>query len=66
MSKNEWLEKIADSPVDRRKFVKRAGVTGLGAAAGVIGNGLAAKRPFISRTGIRVASSIAPTPHTLV
>lgn len=33
MSKKELLERIVDSPVDRRKFMKRAGATGLGVAA---------------------------------
>ena len=31
--KTELLEKIVESPVDRRKFLKRAGATGLGVAA---------------------------------
>ncbi len=31
--KTELLEKIVDSPVDRRKFLKRAGATSLGVAA---------------------------------
>ena len=33
MSKSELLERIVESPMDRRKFVKRAGATGLGVAA---------------------------------
>jgi len=33
MSKTELLEKLVDSPVDRRKFLKRAGATSLGVAA---------------------------------
>ena len=33
MSKSDLLGKIVESPMDRRKFVKRAGATGLGVAA---------------------------------
>lgn len=33
MSKKELLQRIVDSPVDRRNFMKRAGSTSLGVAA---------------------------------
>jgi hypothetical protein len=41
--KAELLEKIIDSPIDRRNFIKRASATGLGAVAmTMLGNSLAA------------------------